>query len=141
MGTCKLPNPGQLYPIHFGLPRFLWGLLFILLSNVSNPKQQPSSINESGAMHHGRIRKHSPFYPQSSLSKEGTKNRPAFRPGILPGRRVNGYKADSSRHIAGIFRPCKRGLRGEGEISKANRYTLEETCKSRAMKLVYVLKL
>ncbi|GFW01517.1 hypothetical protein TNCV_5137001 [Trichonephila clavipes] len=38
------------------------------------------------------------------------KNVPAFRPGILPGRRVNGYKADSSRYFAGIFRPCKRGL-------------------------------
>ncbi|GFW81712.1 DUF1758 domain-containing protein [Trichonephila clavipes] len=38
------------------------------------------------------------------------KNAPAFRPGILPGRRVNGYKADSSRYFAGIFRPCKRGL-------------------------------
>ncbi|GFU94613.1 transposable element Tcb1 transposase [Trichonephila clavipes] len=35
------------------------------------------------------------------------KNAPAFRPGILPGRRVNGYKADSSRYFAGIFRPCK----------------------------------
>ncbi|GFT29164.1 hypothetical protein TNCV_3587711 [Trichonephila clavipes] len=34
------------------------------------------------------------------------KNGPAFRPGILPGRRVNGYKADSSRYFAGIFRPC-----------------------------------
>ncbi|GFX08059.1 hypothetical protein TNCV_1237381 [Trichonephila clavipes] len=37
------------------------------------------------------------------------KNVPAFRPGILPGRRVNGYKANSSRYFAGIFRPCKRG--------------------------------
>ncbi|GFV75483.1 hypothetical protein TNCV_1483271 [Trichonephila clavipes] len=36
----------------------------------------------------------------------------AFRPGILPGRRVNGYKADSSRYFAGIFRPCKRGPTG-----------------------------
>ncbi|GFY13788.1 mariner transposase [Trichonephila clavipes] len=38
------------------------------------------------------------------------KNRPAFRAGILLGRRVNGYKADSFRHIAGNFRPCKWGL-------------------------------
>ncbi|GFU96480.1 RNA-directed DNA polymerase from mobile element jockey [Trichonephila clavipes] len=43
------------------------------------------------------------------------KNAPAFRPGILPGRRVNGYKADSSRYFAGIFRPCKRGL---GEVQE-----------------------
>ncbi|GFS89797.1 hypothetical protein TNCV_969691 [Trichonephila clavipes] len=35
---------------------------------------------------------------------------------ILPGRRVNGYKADSSRHIAGIFRPCKRDLRESASI-------------------------
>ncbi|GFW09250.1 HTH_Tnp_Tc3_2 domain-containing protein [Trichonephila clavipes] len=39
------------------------------------------------------------------------KNRPAFRAGILPGRHINGYKADSFRHIAGNFRPCKRGLK------------------------------
>ncbi|GFW16557.1 hypothetical protein TNCV_2351811 [Trichonephila clavipes] len=44
------------------------------------------------------------------------KNAPAFRPGILPGRRVNGYKADSSRYFAGIFRPCKRGLSVQGGI-------------------------
>ncbi|GFU74732.1 hypothetical protein TNCV_2431221 [Trichonephila clavipes] len=42
-------------------------------------------------MHHGRIRKHSPFTPKVP-SRKGMKNAPAFRPGILPGRRVNGYK-------------------------------------------------
>ncbi|GFX00259.1 hypothetical protein TNCV_297481 [Trichonephila clavipes] len=41
------------------------------------------------------------------LVERGYKNRPAFRDGNLPGRRVNGYKADSFRHIAGNFRPYK----------------------------------
>ncbi|GFX11869.1 transposase [Trichonephila clavipes] len=44
------------------------------------------------------------------------KNVPAFRPGILPGRRVNGYKADSSRYFAGIFRPYEARNKDEGVL-------------------------
>ncbi|GFX30762.1 hypothetical protein TNCV_1181401 [Trichonephila clavipes] len=45
--------------------------------------------------------------PPKFLVERGYENRPAFRAGIF---RVNGYKADSFRHIAGNFRPCKWGL-------------------------------
>ncbi|GFW63332.1 hypothetical protein TNCV_3477481 [Trichonephila clavipes] len=55
------------------------------------------------------------FTPEiPSRKREQKKKRPAFRPGNLPGRRVNGYKADSFRNIAGNFRPCKRDPKRSG---------------------------
>ncbi|GFW47030.1 hypothetical protein TNCV_3486421 [Trichonephila clavipes] len=49
----------------------------------------------------------SAFY--HTWSKAGTKSIPTFRAGKMPGHRINGSKADTIRHFAGNFRPCKRG--------------------------------
>ncbi|GFT97346.1 hypothetical protein TNCV_243701 [Trichonephila clavipes] len=64
-------------------------------------------------MPHWKIRKRSGFLPQISCSEAGTKIRPAFRAGIIPG---NSVKTVSKRMRAGIFRPCKRELTA-GELS------------------------
>ncbi|GFU26645.1 hypothetical protein TNCV_1837551 [Trichonephila clavipes] len=56
-------------------------------------------------MHHGRVRKRSAFYLQSTWSEASKKSRPAFRAGKMPGRRVNGSKADAIWDYAGNFRP------------------------------------
>ncbi|GFX40893.1 sucrase-isomaltase, intestinal [Trichonephila clavipes] len=56
-------------------------------------------------MHHGRVRKLSAFYIQSTWSEAGTNFRPAFRAGKMPGGRVNGSKADAIQDFASNFRP------------------------------------
>ncbi|GFR00558.1 putative discs large log 5a [Trichonephila clavata] len=50
-------------------------------------------------MYHGKIRKRSCILPQIPCPIAGTKIKPPFLPGILPGRHVNASKEDPCREV------------------------------------------
>ncbi|GFQ97512.1 hypothetical protein TNCT_350761 [Trichonephila clavata] len=66
----------------------------------------------------GKLENVPAFYPQIPCPIAGTKIKPPFLPGILPGRHVNASKEDPCQYIAGNFRPCKRAFSSKYEFGR-----------------------